>query len=112
MSGGETASPRPAYPVSEDIGSGSEFSHQGLSFAVPYFHRMYVQQIIWRIREQVFLLAGRQEPLVAEASRHKTNTERVCAAGILYAVGGGKGATGRRMVKTEGRENLGYLCAN
>lgn len=48
-------SPRPAYPVLEDIRGRSEFSHQGISFVVPhFFDRVYVQQI-WKIREQVFL---------------------------------------------------------
>ena len=62
-----SAPPRPAYPVLEDIGGGSEFSRQGIvSFVVPYFHRMYVQQI-WKIREQVFLLAGRQDALVCRS---------------------------------------------
>lgn len=86
-----SASPPPGISGFGRHRGGSEFSHQGMSFVVPQFFLITCTYNRYGRLESKCFYGGMTRRPCAEASRHKTNPERVCAAGILYAVWDGKG---------------------
>ena len=83
------------------------------SFVVLCFVRMYVQHIWKNIESKCFYGGKDKKPFYVEASHHKPNPGRVCAAGISCAVWR-KGDTDMKEKRQnrKSRKGCDTCCAN